>query len=101
MAGDLTDPHGTHRQCSLAVLRALEKMENSPQVLLYRGAWQEWEIERATLVVPMTPQEVNLKKQAIFKHQSQKDTMLFPGSDSREFWQRAFERNSQTAHLYN
>ncbi|KAL7718699.1 Glucosamine-6-phosphate isomerase [Entamoeba marina] len=105
-AGDLTDPHGTHRKCTRIVLSALEQLENENQtwvknctIYLYRGAWQEWEIERANLIVPMSPTEVNFKRLCIFKHQSQKDLALFPGSDPREFWQRAEDRNKGTAEL--
>jgi len=103
-AGDLSDPHGTHRVCLKAVLTALNEMKDEPwvkdcQVWLYRGAWQEWEPERVEMVVPMSPQEMMAKRIAIFKHQSQKDVPFFPGNDKREFWVRAEDRNRATANL--
>jgi glucosamine-6-phosphate deaminase len=70
-------------------------------VWLYRGAWQEWEPERIEMAVPLSPEEVLRKRTAIFKHQSQKDRAMFPGSDEREFWQRAEARNQETAKLYD
>jgi glucosamine-6-phosphate deaminase len=101
-AGDLSDPHGTHRTCLTAVFRAMERIASeewaSQCVLwLYRGAWQEWPIERFDMAVPLSPEELRRKITAIFKHQSQKDKALFPGPDEREFWQRAEERNRGTA----
>ena len=101
-AGDLSDPHGTHRTCLTAVFRAMEHVSEddwaSKCVLwLYRGAWQEWPIERFDMAVPLSPEELRRKITAIFKHQSQKDKALFPGPDEREFWQRAEERNRGTA----
>lgn len=103
-AGDLSDPHGTHRVCLDAVLRVLEELRNESWmkdcfVWLYRGAWQEWNIADADMLVPLSPDEVVRKRKAIFKHQSQKDQALFPGSDEREFWQRAEDRNHKTAVL--
>lgn len=104
VAGDLSDPHGTHRMCAKAILQALQVVEAegfTPEVWLYRGAWQEYdphEIERA---VPLSPELVERKKQAIFRHESQKDAPLFPGSDAREFWIRAEERTKSTAAIYN
>jgi len=103
-AGDLSDPHGTHRVCLKAVLAAINEMKDEPwvkstQVWLYRGAWQEWEPERVEMVVPMSPQEMMAKRIAIFKHQSQKDIPFFPGNDKREFWVRAEDRNRATANL--
>ena len=68
---------------------------------LYRGAWQEWSVEEIEMAVPLSPSEVLRKKKAIFKHQSQKDTAVFPGSDEREFWQRAADRNQETADKYH
>ncbi|MER3416770.1 MAG: glucosamine-6-phosphate deaminase [Gemmataceae bacterium] len=104
VAGDLSDPHGTHRLCAMAIFRALEHVrldDWQPEIWLYRGAWQEWEPHEIDRVVPMSPEEMERKKLAIFKHQSQKDRAMFPGgSDSREFWQRAEDRNRHTADLY-
>jgi glucosamine-6-phosphate deaminase len=105
-AGDLSDPHGTHRTCLNAVCMALSRVSNQPwykqcEVWLYRGAWQEWEPERIDMAVPLSPSELKRKISAIFKHQSQKDEALFPGSDEREFWQRAEQRNRETAQLYD
>lgn len=103
VAGDLSDPHGTHRMCKEAVERALEELliEDAdfvrPEVWLYRGAWQEWPITEATWLVPISQDELRLKIQAIFKHQSQKDSAPFPGQDDREFWQRVDARNKETA----
>ena len=106
-AGDLSDPHGTHRVCLQAVTTAVERLADSDwirdcEVWLYRGTWQEWEPDVIEMAVPLSPDEVELKRMAIFKHQSQKDRALFPGPwDSREFWQRAEDRNRQTAELYD
>ena len=106
-AGDLSDPHGTHRVCLTAVFAALEKLAGRPwvrdcEVWLYRGAWQEWEPHEVDMAVPLSPDEVMRKRMAIFKHESQKDRALFPGpSDPREFWQRAEDRNRETARLYD
>jgi glucosamine-6-phosphate deaminase len=98
VAGDLSDPHGTHRMCKEAVDRALRRYSGPPPaVWLYRGAWQEWSIAEADLLVPMSEEELRLKISAIFKHQSQKDRAPFPGIDEREFWQRVEERNQATA----
>jgi glucosamine-6-phosphate deaminase len=98
-AGDLSDPHGTHRMCLEAVMRALDRYEGpAPELWLYRGAWQEWPVAEADVLVPMSEEELRLKKLAIFKHQSQKDTAPFPGGhDDREFWQRVEARNKETA----
>ncbi len=106
VAGDLSDPHGTHRLCAEAVFRALEGMDQEgdgqPEVLLYRGAWQEWTPHVIDVAVPLSPGDLKLKKTAIFRHESQKDSALFPGPDDpREFWQRAEDRNRHTADLYN
>jgi glucosamine-6-phosphate deaminase len=101
VAGDLSDPHGTHRMCKEAIDRALEESVASgmarPEVWLYRGAWQEWPVTESTWLVPLSQEELRLKIQAIFKHQSQKDTAPFPGPDEREFWQRVEARNKGTA----
>lgn len=97
-AGDLSDPHGTHRQCLEAIRRALSRYEGEPpDVWLYRGAWEEWPVSRATYLVPMSEEELRRKISAIFKHESQKDRPPFPGPDEREFWQRVEERNRGTA----
>ncbi len=101
VAGDLSDPHGTHRMCKEAIDRALADYAAAgrprPEVWLYRGAWQEWPVTEATWLVPLAQEELRLKIQAIFKHQSQKDTAPFPGPDEREFWQRVEARNTGTA----
>jgi len=98
VAGDLSDPHGTHRMCKEAVDGALARMQAPrPEVWSYRGAWQEWPIAEADLLVPMSEEELRVKISAIFKHQSQKDRAPFPGVDEREFWQRVEERNRGTA----
>ncbi|HEY2065572.1 MAG TPA: glucosamine-6-phosphate deaminase [Gemmatimonadaceae bacterium] len=100
VAGDLSDPHGTHRMCKEAIDRALAEVDFvRPEVWLYRGAWQEWDVTDATWLVPMSQEELRLKIQAIFKHQSQKDSAPFPGQDDREFWQRVDARNKDTAAL--
>lgn len=105
-AGDLSDPHGTHRVCYMAIIKALQNLHNEKwlkdcRMWLYRGAWQEWDVTDAHMAVPLSPEEVIIKREAIFKHQSQKDRPLFPGTDPREFWQRAEERNANTAVLYD
>jgi glucosamine-6-phosphate deaminase len=102
VAGDLSDPHGTHRMCKEAIDAALGELSGPrPQVWLYRGAWQEWPVTEATTLVPMSQEELRVKIQAIFKHQSQKDSAPFPGQDEREFWQRVDQRNKETAALLN
>ena len=103
-AGDLTDPHGTHRVCLDVLLAALAETESEPwrrelEVWLYRGAWQEWPPESIDMAIPLSPQELMCKRNAIFKHQSQKDRAMFPGTDEREFWQRAEARNRALAVL--
>jgi glucosamine-6-phosphate deaminase len=99
-AGDLSDPHGTHRMCLEAVTRALDAYTGPPpQLWLYRGAWQEWSLTEADVLVPMSSEELRRKTLAIFKHQSQKDVAPFPGPDPREFWQRVEDRNRGTAEL--
>jgi glucosamine-6-phosphate deaminase len=103
VAGDLSDPHGTHRMCKEAIDLALAEVYATtpasarPEVWLYRGAWQEWPVTEATVLVPLSQEELTLKIQAIFKHQSQKDSAPFPGQDEREFWQRVEQRNKTTA----
>jgi len=97
VAGDLSDPHGTHRMCKEAIDLALAELPRRPEVWLYRGAWQEWPVTEATWLVPMSQEELRIKIQAIFKHQSQKDSAPFPGQDEREFWQRVEQRNKETA----
>jgi len=105
LAGDLSDPHGTHRVCAEAILLALKEMAATgaalPEVLLYRGAWQEWAPHEIEVAVPLSPSDLERKRKAIFRHESQKDTALFPGVDAREFWQRAEDRNRHTAGCYN
>jgi len=106
VAGDLSDPHGTHRMCYMAIKGALERYSEEqrrhPKVWLYRGAWQEWEIHKANVFMPMTKAEMARKIEAIFKHESQKDRAMFPGAhDEREFWQRARDRNTGTAKALN
>jgi glucosamine-6-phosphate deaminase len=99
-AGDLSDPHGTHRMCLRAVERALSEYSGpAPDLWLYRGAWQEWPVSEANVLVPLSEGELWQKILAIFKHQSQKDKAPFPGSDEREFWQRTEQRNRATADL--
>lgn len=103
VAGDLSDPHGTHRMCKEAIDAALVELwpdrnaPGAPEVWLYRGAWQEWPVTDATWLVPLSQEELRLKIRAIFKHQSQKDSAPFPGQDDREFWQRVEARNKDTA----
>src|SRR5436190_2973786 len=105
VAGDLSDPHGTHRVCAEAIFRAVLDHEaehgSRPEVLLYRGAWQEYELHEIEIAVPLSPGDIELKRQAIFMHESQKDDALFPGTDPRQFWQRADDRNKGTADKYN
>lgn len=105
-AGDLADPHGTHKVCLDALFEAMDTLAQSDfmkdcWLWLYKGAWQEWNIDEIEMAVPMSPDQVLKKRLGIFKHQSQKDGVVFQGSDSREFWQRAEERNRSTADLYN
>lgn len=105
-AGDLSDPHGTHRVCLNAIFEAINRLKHEPwmqdcYVWLYRGAWHEWEVEDIDMAVPISPDELTRKRFSIFKHQSQKDGVVFPGEDPREFWQRAEDRNRGTAQIYN
>ena len=98
VAGDLSDPHGTHRMCLETVEAALQEYSGEqPEVWYYRGAWQEWDVREADVLVPLSEDELRRKILAIFKHQSQKDRAPFPGQDDREFWQRVEERNKNTA----
>ena len=100
VAGDLSDPHGTHRMCLEAVHLALDQYSGpTPQIWYYRGAWQEWRIAESDVLVPLSEDELRLKIQAIYKHQSQKDRAPFPGQDDREFWQRVQARNTNTARI--
>lgn len=108
VAGDLADPHGTHRKCTDAVLAAidLEKKAGAEwlkdcRIWMYRGAWAEWEIENIEMCVPMSPEELRAKRNAILKHSSQMESAPFLGNDERLFWQRAEDRNRGTAALYD
>ena len=116
VAGDLSDPHGTHRMCYQAIDEALQQYRSSaasgdgqvsettpdPRVWLYRGAWQEWETYRADVFLPLSKADLDQKVEAIYKHESQKDRAMFPGAyDEREFWQRARDRNRDTADTLN
>ncbi|MET3112525.1 glucosamine-6-phosphate deaminase [Pedobacter sp. CG_S7] len=106
-AGDFADPHGTHKVCFDIVLQALKRLKETEEwvkdcwLWLYRGAWHEFEIHEIEMAVPLSPKEVEKKRLAIFKHQSQKDRPVFPGEDEREFWVRAEQRTSETASRYN
>jgi len=105
-AGDLADPHGTHKVCLDAILDAVKNLKSKDfmkdcWLWLYRGAWQEWGIDEIEMAVPMSPDQVLAKRHGIFKHQSQKDGVVFQGTDAREFWQRAEDRNKETAELYD
>lgn len=109
VAGDLSDPHGTHRMCYSAIEMALNEYvsklkdpKRRPLVWLYRGAWQEWEIYQTNVFIPMFKTDLDRKIEAIFKHESQKDRAMFPGAyDTREFWERARDRNRETAEALN
>ncbi len=105
-AGDLSDPHGTHRVCLAAVMQACNHLKDESwfeqtAVWMYRGAWQEWLPEQVEMAVPLSPAELLKKRLAIFKHESQKDGVPYPGADKREFWERAEERNRNTAKVYD
>lgn len=107
VAGDLADPHGTHRVCTDAVLAAIDiEKENGAEWLkecriwMYRGAWAEWEIENIEMVVPISPEELRTKRNAILRHASQMESAPFLGNDERLFWQRSEDRNHGTAELY-
>ncbi len=106
-AGDLADPHGTHKVCLEVVFESLRRLKAAGEpwikdcwVWLYKGAWQEWDISEIEMAIPMSPDQVMKKRFGIFIHQSQKDMVPFQGTDSREFWQRAEDRNANTANLY-
>jgi glucosamine-6-phosphate deaminase len=105
-AGDLSDPHGTHRTCLDAIVRSWERVRGDEwardtSIWLYRGAWQEWDVDRLEKAVPLSPDELKRKINAIYKHESQKDKALFPGPDVREFWERAEQRNRNTARVFD
>ncbi len=107
-AGDLRDPHGTHRVCLDLIIDSLAQLKHEKTswlkdcyFWLYRGAWHEWPLYEIEMAVPLSPSDMTKKRNAIFKHQSQKDRPVFPGSDSREFWQRAEDRNRDTAKQYD
>jgi glucosamine-6-phosphate deaminase len=105
-AGDLADPHGTHEVCLNTIFAALKRLKPKPYMRdcwlwLYRGAWHEWDLHEIDMAVPLSPDEVMLKRHAILYHQSQKDRVMFQGNDSREFWVRAEDRNKHTAKLYD
>lgn len=105
VAGDLADPHGTHRVCLDAVLAAIDEVKDEEwmkncRVWMYRGAWAEWEMDHIEMAVPMSPEELRWKRNAILKHQSQAESAPYLGDDERLFWQRAEDRNRATAELY-
>ena len=109
VAGDLADPHGTHRVCLDAVLAALDELRQTKawdewlkdcRIWMYRGAWMEWEVDLIEMAVPMSPEELRFKRNTILKHQSQMESAPFMGNDERLFWQRAEDRNHATAELY-
>ena len=106
-AGDFADPHGTHIVCFRLILEAMKRLRETEEwtkncwLWMYRGAWQEFETYEIEMAVPLSPQEVERKRIAIFQHQSQKDRPVFPGDDEREFWKRAQERNRETAMIYD
>jgi glucosamine-6-phosphate deaminase len=109
VAGDLADPHGTHRVCLDAVLAALDELRHTAawdewlkdcRIWMYRGAWMEWEVDLIEMAVPMSPEELRFKRNTILKHQSQMESAPFMGNDERLFWQRAEDRNHATAELY-
>jgi glucosamine-6-phosphate deaminase len=107
-AGDFADPHGTHKVCFDILYEALKNLKaegdesiKDCRLWLYRGAWAEWDLWDVDMAIPMSPDQVVQKRNGIFIHQSQKDGVVFQGSDSREFWERAEERNAATADLYD
>ena len=107
VAGDLADPHGTHRVCTDAVFAAIDEEKNAGaewlkdcRIWMYRGAWAEWEIENIEMCVPISPEELRAKRNAILKHASQMESAPFLGNDERLFWQRSEDRNHATAELY-
>lgn len=108
VAGDLADPHGTHRVCTDAVFAAIDEEKNAGaewlndcRIWMYRGAWAEWEIENIEMAVPLSPEELHAKRNSILKHQSQMESAPFLGNDERLFWQRSEDRNRGTASLYD
>ena len=108
VAGDLADPHGTHRVCTDAVFAAIDEEKNASaewlkdcRIWMYRGAWAEWEIENIEMAVPLSPEELRAKRNSILKHQSQMESAPFLGNDERLFWQRSEDRNRGTASLYD
>ena len=108
VAGDLADPHGTHKKCTDAVLAAIDEEKKAGaewlkdcRIWMYRGAWAEWEIENIEMCVPLSPEELRAKRNSILKHQSQMESAPFLGNDDRLFWQRAEDRNRATAQLYD
>lgn len=106
VAGDLADPHGTHRVCLNAVLAAIDELKEEEwlkncRIWMYRGAWAEWEMDHVEMAVPISPEELRHKRNAILKHQSQAESAPFLGDDERLFWQRAEDRNRATADLYH
>lgn len=108
VAGDLADPHGTHRKCTDAVLAAIDEARKEGaawladcRIWMYRGAWAEWDIENIQMAVPLSPEELRCKRNAILRHSSQMEFAPFLGNDSRLFWQRAEDRNRATADLYH
>ena len=105
VAGDLADPHGTHKVCLDAVLAAVDEVKDDAwmqdcRIWMYRGAWMEWEIDHIEMAVPLSPEELRAKRNAILKHQSQMEGAPFMGGDERLFWQRSEDRNKATADLY-
>ncbi|WP_256012640.1 glucosamine-6-phosphate deaminase [Desertivirga xinjiangensis] len=106
-AGDFADPHGTHKVCFDIILQAMDRLRETEEwtndcwLWMYRGAWHEFETHEIEMAVPLSPQEVERKRNAIFKHQSQKDIPVFPGDDAREFWIRAEDRTRETARAYD
>jgi glucosamine-6-phosphate deaminase len=105
-AGDLDDPHGTHRLCLHVLRDVLARAADEPwcretELWLYRGAWAEWPADEIDLAVPLSPQEVLRRRRAIFRHETQKDQALFLGEDRREFWQRTEDRSRRLAQAYN
>ena len=106
VAGDLADPHGTHKVCLDAALAAIDEIKEQEwmkecRIWMYRGAWAEWEMDHIEMAVPISPEELRLKRNAILKHQSQAESAPFLGDDERLFWQRAEDRNRATAEMYN
>ena len=108
IAGDLADPHGTHKVCTDAVMAAIDLEKEAKaawlkdcRIWMYRGAWAEWAIEDIEMAVPLSPEELRAKRNSILKHQSQMESAPFMGNDERLFWQRSEDRNRGTAKLYD